>query len=151
MKRGFEMGSINVPLHRIELKSDLVTGSVAVGIRSSLPIPGVTFILGNDIAFANVWAKENSNVLPQVSALDSSSVHECVQKYPDVFPACAVTRAMARRSASGVRTPSPSTGDVSVDLSDSFFVNVDSGSISSPSTTGPLPVQGLGEVDDSLN
>ncbi|KAL2078791.1 hypothetical protein ACEWY4_026476 [Coilia grayii] len=147
--RGFEMGSVSVPLHRIELSSDLVTGSVAVGVRSSLPIPGVTFILGNDIAFGNVWAKENSNVLPQVSAPDSS-VHECVQKYPDVFPACAVTRAMARRSATDKHSLSHTVVDAPVDLSDSFLVNVDPGSMPCSSTTCSVPVKNVSKVEDSL-
>lgn len=40
--RGIEMGYIEVLLHRVHLKSDLFSGEVVVGVRDSLPIPGVT-------------------------------------------------------------------------------------------------------------
>ena len=88
-----------VPLHRIELKSNVVAGSVAVGIHKSLPIPDVTFILGNDIGGGNVW-KNDVEVLPHVAVPDKPLVHQCAQQNPDVFPACVVTRAMATRSSS---------------------------------------------------
>ncbi len=48
--RGLEMGYVEVPLHRIHLNSKLVSGDVVVGVRAVLPITGVTFILGNDLA-----------------------------------------------------------------------------------------------------
>ena len=120
--RGFEMGSTIVPLHQIELKSNVLTGSVAVGVRRSLPVPGVTFILGNDIGGGNVWSRGNSEVFPQVAEPMEPMIHECAQKYPDVFPACAVTRAMARGNSSKRRAAdSDSVGE----LSDSFFVTLD--------------------------
>ena len=39
--QGFDMGFVNVPLHEISLSSDLVTGTVKVGVRPSLPIANV--------------------------------------------------------------------------------------------------------------
>ena len=57
LARGFEMGS---------------TGTVHVGVLKSLPIPGVTFILGNDIGLGNIWGKCGSGVLPQVAEPDST-------------------------------------------------------------------------------
>ncbi|KAG5830190.1 hypothetical protein ANANG_G00307450, partial [Anguilla anguilla] len=95
--RGFEMGFVDVPLHRIDLISDLVTGSVVVGVRPSLPVPGVTFILGNDLAGGNVWRQ--SDTPPEVVSvpLVCEGPDELEQKYPDVFPTCAVTRAMAKQ------------------------------------------------------
>lgn len=47
--QGFEMGFTVVPLHHIQLHSIVISGTVAVGVRQSLPIPGLSFILGNDI------------------------------------------------------------------------------------------------------
>ena len=41
---------MSVPLHGVYLKCDLVTGPVIVGIRPSLPVQGVSLILGNDLA-----------------------------------------------------------------------------------------------------
>ncbi len=51
--RGLEMGCTEVPLHRIHLNSKLVSGDVVVGVRAMLPVPGVTFILGNDLGRAH--------------------------------------------------------------------------------------------------
>lgn len=42
--RGFEMGFVEVPLHRIHLTLKLVSGNVVVGVRAVLPVPGVTFL-----------------------------------------------------------------------------------------------------------
>lgn len=48
--RSLEMSTMTVPLHQIYLKSDLFSGLVKVGVCDNLPVPGVNFILGNDIA-----------------------------------------------------------------------------------------------------
>ena len=48
--QGVELGVIKVPLHFVELKSDFVCGSVTVGVRPTLPIEGVSLLLGNDLA-----------------------------------------------------------------------------------------------------
>lgn len=89
------MGFVEVPLHRIHLTSKLVSGNVVVGVRAVLPVRGVTFILGNDLAGGNVWEKSGSGVppivAPIVKKMDDSS--NC----PNLFPACAITRAMAKK------------------------------------------------------
>ena len=41
---------MNIPLHKVTLVSDLDTGSVVVGTRNSLPIKGVSLLLGNDLS-----------------------------------------------------------------------------------------------------
>lgn len=67
-----------------------------------------------------MWNRVSSEVLPQVVTVPSKTAdHECVEKNPDVFPACAITRAMSRK---GGRSISP----VEYELSDSFFVNLES-------------------------
>ena len=97
--RGIEMGFLDVPLHTVNLSSGLVTGEVIVGVRSSLPVPEVEFILGNDLAGGNVW--EHSRIAPPpvvISApLVSEGPDECLKKFPHVFPACAITRARAKQ------------------------------------------------------
>ena len=46
-----ELGTVSVPLlHTVYLKSDLISGAVVVGLRHTLPIEGVSLILGNDLA-----------------------------------------------------------------------------------------------------
>ncbi|XP_067261173.1 uncharacterized protein [Chanodichthys erythropterus] len=93
--RGFEMNIMKVPLHQIYLKSDLFTGFVKIGVRDSLPVHGVSFILGNDIA--------GGKVAPLLEVCDkpvlSEYTDELSEKFPEVFPVCAVTRAQARKFA----------------------------------------------------
>ena len=48
--QGVEVAPISVPLHRVKLLSDFVSGVVRVDVRPSLPVVGVTLILGNDLA-----------------------------------------------------------------------------------------------------
>ena len=46
--QGIEMGF--VPLHFVKVHSELISGIFRVGVRPMLPVKGVTFIMGNDIA-----------------------------------------------------------------------------------------------------
>ena len=112
--QGVEGGYFEVPLHSVDLQSGLVSGKVNLGIRKSLPMEGVSLILGNDLAGDKV-------TVPIVSATPLACEHaeteSLVQEFPEVFPACAVTRSMARKSSESVRKTS--SDDVS--LEDSFF------------------------------
>ena len=90
--RGVEGGTVRVPLHSVELKSDLVSGSVVVGVLPSLPVEGVTLLLGNDIAGEKVLPHV---VMSRIPVVDDAT-EKLVQEMPDVFPSCAVTRSMAR-------------------------------------------------------
>ena len=51
---GIELGVMSVPLHVIYLSSDLITGTVAVDNRLTLPIKGISLTLGNDLASKKV-------------------------------------------------------------------------------------------------
>ena len=52
--QGTGMDIISVPLHRIHLKSDLISGTVIVGVRPELPVKGVSMLLGNDLVVGKV-------------------------------------------------------------------------------------------------
>ena len=45
---------MSVPLQVIYLSSDLITGTVTVGNRLTLPIKGISLTLGNDLASKKV-------------------------------------------------------------------------------------------------
>ena len=90
-----------------ELEVELVMGPVAMGVHPSFPIEIMDFILGNNLAGGKILVKP---VVPVVA----ESPDKLTQEYPEVFSACAVTRAMSKR---GVVNK-----DV-IDLSDSFMVN----------------------------
>ena len=91
---GVECGFVNVPLHNIYLSSDLVTGLVAVGIRPSVPFKGVRLLLGNDLARDKVVVNPLLNSTPCVD----QPTDPIEQEIPDLYPACAVTRAMAKKA-----------------------------------------------------
>ncbi|KAL2089323.1 hypothetical protein ACEWY4_014011 [Coilia grayii] len=98
--RGIGMQTLSVPLHQIEFHSDLVQGEALVAVRSSLPVEGVEVILGNNLAGDRVWPDVPSPpvVCSEVFS-DVQNVDACVSQFPEVFTACAVTRAKSRAQA----------------------------------------------------
>ena len=92
--QGVECGFINVSLHNIYLSSDLVTGLVAVGIRPSLPFKGIHLLLGNDLAGDRVVVDP---LLTSTPCVDQPP-DPIEQEIPDLYPSCAVTRAMAKKA-----------------------------------------------------
>ena len=90
---GVELGFIRVPLHKVFLQSDLVSGSVIVGVCPTLPVEGVNLLLGNDLAGDKVMANPCVCSCPG----NSENSDKIMQDFPGLFPVCAVTRAMARR------------------------------------------------------
>jgi len=88
--QGVGLEVISVPLHIIHLTSQLVCSPVMVGVRPSLPVPGIALLLGNDLAGDKVMVDPCVSRNPQLN-----SVQEVV---PSVFPSCAVMRAGRRRA-----------------------------------------------------
>ena len=52
--QGIGIDIISVPLHRINLKTDLISGTVIVGVRPELPVKGVSVLLRNDLVGGKV-------------------------------------------------------------------------------------------------
>ncbi|KAJ8349011.1 hypothetical protein SKAU_G00276000 [Synaphobranchus kaupii] len=92
---GIGSTQLNVPLHCVNLESDLVWGEVVVGVLSVLPVEGVDVILGNDLAGDHVtdteenyddavtldWIQVGENILapkspPAPSGMDYDDVGE---------------------------------------------------------------------------
>ena len=71
-----------MPLHKIFLKSDLVSGYVTVGIRPDLPVKGVSLLLGNDLAGDKVIANPCMSNLP----CSYSDTDLAVQDIPGLYP-----------------------------------------------------------------
>ena len=91
--QGVELGVISVPLHKVYLRSELVRGPVIIGVRPTLPIQGVSLILGNDLAGGKV--KPKLQVVSNLGRLLSSATAS--DGLSGTFPACVVTRATERR------------------------------------------------------
>ena len=117
--QGVDPGFHSVPLHHINLKSDLVSGQVVVGVRPTLPVEGISLLLGNDLAGDKVIMN------PIVSEKPSYAENGVENK--EVFPACAVTRAMQKKiekEETLLKDDGTKTSDF--ELKDTFFANVDS-------------------------
>ena len=80
--QGVELGVISVPLHVINLHTSLVPGPAMVGVRPTLPVQGVSFSLGNDLAGNRVMAEPRVSHKPQISGDPCDSDLQI----PDVFP-----------------------------------------------------------------
>ena len=121
--QGVELGVIDVPLHRIYLKSDLITGPVIVGVRPTLPVQGVSLLLGNDLAGGKVVPDP---IVCEKLTSDVASDDE----NDDLYPACAVTRSMTRRKEveEDVQPLDPAGSSHDLDLSDTFLIDLDGSS-----------------------
>jgi hypothetical protein len=76
----------------VELESDLICVLVVGGVRPSLPVKGVSFILGNYLAGEKVVPNPVICKQPRVEEPDGLS-----EKYPRLFPTCAVTHTMSKK------------------------------------------------------
>lgn len=52
---GLKLGCVYVPLDKVYLKSDLVTGTVPLGVRTVLPVEEFSLILGTNLAGGKVF------------------------------------------------------------------------------------------------
>lgn len=94
--RGIEIHTISVPLHCVVVESVLVKGEVVLAVRPSLPVEGVQIILGNNLAGGLVWPEVTPPPVVNVQKVMPLEPDRCAVDFPDVFTACAVTRAMSR-------------------------------------------------------
>ena len=108
--QGVELGIVSVPMHTIYLNSDLVSREVVVGLRPTLPMEGVLLILGNDLAGERVITDLQVVIEQEMKKVDGD-----VEATSHIFPACTVTRAMAKEMN---KTESE---DLLVNLADTFI------------------------------
>jgi len=135
--RGFEMTFMEF-LYRIHLNSKLVSGDDVVGVRSVLPVSGVTFILGNDLAGGNSDGGVSPIVVPVVrKPCNSCDCH-------NLYPACVITRAKAKKIFDERETILSDTSIFSVDSSQPGSKPV------STDTEDEIPVSKLRPVIDNV-
>ena len=90
----------------------LASGPVVVGVLPTLPVEGVTLLLGNGIAGEKVVPYPIKSATPVSD--NSRPTEELVKEMPKVFSSCAVTRSMAREQVVKVSRRSQSLVLVSV-------------------------------------
>ena len=113
---GVEMGVLEVPLHEVNIKSSLINGNIVIGMRPSLPVEGISLILGNDLAGEKVM------VYPRVveKPRDDENTEKLAEKFPGIFPASVVTRSMKAK-----REAIKEQGKEEIGLSGTFLENID--------------------------
>ena len=83
--------SSKTPIAKVYLDSELLKGEVQVAVATSIPHPGTTFLLANDLA--------GSGMIPNLSLtekpLEKSPTELLDKTDPHIFPVCAVTRSQA--------------------------------------------------------
>lgn len=61
---GFGMQDISVPLCKVMLQSELMSGDGAVGVYPGFPIKGIAFLMGNNIAEGRVLVMTEVAMFP---------------------------------------------------------------------------------------
>ena len=90
--------------------------SFDVGVRSTLPVEGIQLLLGNDLAGDKVKTNPIMTDRPQLSNV----IDPIEEEIPDLYPSCAVTRAMAKK-AIDQETPIVGKPDFEYNLADTFL------------------------------
>ena len=113
---GVEMGILEVPLHEVNIKSSLINGNIVIGMRPSLPVEGISLILGNDLAGERVMVDPRVVEKPR----DDVKTERLAEKFPGIFPASVVTRSMKAK-----KEAIKEQGKQEIGLSGTFLENID--------------------------
>ena len=113
---GVEMGVLEVPLHEVNIKSNLINGNIVIGMRPSLPVEGISLILGNDLAGEKVMVDPRVVDKPR----DDERTERLAEKFPGIFPASVVTRSMKAK-----KEAIKEQGKEEIGLSGTFLENSD--------------------------
>ena len=79
-----EMGVLEVPLLEVNIKSSLINGNIVIGMRPSLPLEGISLILGNDLAGERLMVDPRVVEKPR----DDEKTERLAEKSPSIFPSC---------------------------------------------------------------
>ena len=113
---GVEMGVLEVPLHEVNIKSSLINGNIVIGMRPSLPVEGISLILGNDLAGERVMVDPRVVKKPR----DYEKTERLAEKFPGIFSASVVTRSMKAK-----KEVIKEQGKEEIGLSGTFLENID--------------------------
>ena len=159
--RGVEMGEISVPLHTIQLDTELISGTVVVGVQPALPIDGIALLIGNDLAGGKVIPSSliKSTVLSSLGSVKAqdpkSSSDTRVGNVSTTHPTCAVTRGMKRRKQQKKKESREAQAEQTTSLKESGlgtnqFANLLSGTTSETTTNMSSRHQLIKEQEDDV-
>lgn len=74
-----------VPVHKLVLFLELFEGEVKMGVRPTLPVEGITLILGNYVAGDRVWPDQQTRPVVVPVPLGRNGPDENEKQFPEVF------------------------------------------------------------------
>ena len=107
------MDALEVPLHEVNIKSSLINGNIVIGIRPSLPVEGISLILGNG---EKIMVDQRVVEKPR----DDEKMERLAEKFPGIFPASVVTRSMKAK-----KEAIKEQGKEEIGLSGTFLENIE--------------------------
>ena len=113
---GVEMGVLEVPLHAVNIKTSLINGNIVIGMRPSLPVEGISLILGNDLVGEKVMVDTRAVEKPR----EDEKTERLAEKFPGIFPASVVTRSM-KANKEAIKEQ----GKEEIGLSGTFLENIE--------------------------
>ena len=113
---GVEICVLEVPLHEVNIKSSLINGNIVIGMRPSLPVEGISLILGNDLAGERVIVDLRVAEKPR----DDEKTEKLAEKFPGIFPESVVTRSMKAKEEAIKEQCKEDIG-----LSDTYLENIE--------------------------
>ena len=105
-----------VEKNKVNIKSSLINGNIVIGMRPSLPVEGISLILGNDLAGEKVMVDPRVVEKPR----DNEKTERLAEKFPGIFPASVVTRSMKAK-----KEVIKEQGKEEIGLSGTFLENID--------------------------
>ncbi|XP_047476425.1 uncharacterized protein LOC125030432 [Penaeus chinensis] len=95
--------SKNIPICEVYLKSELISDYVRLGVVDKIPSDSISLIMGNDLVGDKVWP---CPVVSPSPTKENNTV-DLEREYPDLFPACAVTRSASRMTSHPTKALTP--------------------------------------------
>ena len=81
--QGYKWIFLEVILHEVDIKSSLINSNILIDLRPSLPVEGISLILGNDYAGEKVMVDAILVEKPR----DGEKTGKLAEKIPGIFPA----------------------------------------------------------------
>ena len=113
---GEEMGVLEVPLHEVNIKSSLINDNIVICMTPSLPVEGISLILGNDLAGEKVMVDPRVVEKPR----EDEKTERLAENFLAIFPASVVTRSMKAK-----KEAIKEQGKEEIGLSGTFLENIE--------------------------
>ena len=110
------MGILEVPLYEVNIKSSLINGNTVIGMRPSVPVEGISLILGNDLECEKVIVDPRVVEKPG----DDEKTQKLAETFSGIFPASVVTHSMKAK-----KEAIKEQGKKEIGLSGTFLENIE--------------------------